>query len=307
MARTLLSLVLLLSLSACGGGGSAAPETSALPIDAAQSHPTYATAWGVQLHLSTMPKSLEPIKGDLGASFVRLDLARDWEIANGWGAFDNALALAKAAKLQMIFILPDIRYTSNPDSIDRPPFNLTAYTSFVRTAVARYAGNHVIWEIINEPNIPTYFGAASVTASDYMSIVQAVVPVVRAGDPGATIITGGTSGVSLRWQSAISGIFPLVDGVGVHPYGETPSGLVSDLEHVATLAGGKPAYVTEFGLATADAAQQLTAQLVAAKGYVPYFSVYEYQDQDPSDNFGLLTFDGRQRPTYPAVKAIFHS
>jgi hypothetical protein len=278
-----------------------------LPVNLSQNHASYKTAWGVELHMSMIPASLAPIKTDLGASFVRVDLARDWVLANGWAADDNVVKLSGQAGLQLMFILPDVRYTKSPFVIDNPPFNVAAYASFVQSAASRYAGRHIIWEMMNEPNIPNAFNAAAVTAADYVSLAQAVIPVIRKADPSGTIVTGGTSGVAMAWQSAIAGIFPLVDGVGVHPYSTTVGNIAQALQGVASMTGAKPVYVTEFGL---QVGQQTTlpAFLSAAKGIVPYFNVYEFQDETPNDQgFGLLTNSGQQRASYAAVRTSFHS
>src|SRR4029079_4860944 len=118
-----------------------------------------------------------------------------------------------------------------------PPSNMADYANFVAAATARYAplGVHH-WEIWNEPNVVQFWHPFPDPAQ-YASMLRAAYTAIKAADPTATVITGGsaTAGPTLdslasngyspyRWLRLLyeGGNRGFFDAVANHPYASFP-------------------------------------------------------------------------------------
>jgi hypothetical protein len=130
---------------------------------------------------------------------------------------------------------------------------------------------HLVWELINEPD----FYVPSMTVQQCIAVDTAAAQAIRAVDPTATIVTGGTSGIdsnhNFEYDIAIGqALAPYVDGVGLHPYGVAPSAFASQAAQIS-LATGKPTWIT-----------------TSSRGETPMFDSYDYQTQSGEPNYGLI-------------------
>jgi hypothetical protein len=207
-------------------------------------------AYGDNLHAAT-PATLAAAFDDavaVNAAWVRHDLAWDDVQPTSstqflWGYFDAIVAAANDRHLK---VLPILAYTPSwagrvpPGTSDKyPPTDPNLFATFAAQAVARYAPHGVhTWEIWNEPNVGGFW-APSADPTGYKNLVSAAVTAMKAVDPTAFIITGGTAPTStsgpnyspIDWTNQLcsNGTFDLVDGVGVHPYSyPVPPGYVAD-------------------------------------------------------------------------------
>src|SRR5581483_11038965 len=80
-----------------------------------------------------------------------------------------------------------------------PPSDLNAYSNFVRTFVAHYAGHFDYVAVENEENSSLYWGG---TAGDYVQLAKAAIDAIHAADPAARITDGGI--VSSVWGTVIA-------------------------------------------------------------------------------------------------------
>jgi hypothetical protein len=101
------------------------------------------------------------------------------------------------------------------------------YLEYVRFIVSHFKGRVKSYEIWNEPDnkIPLQW----IQPNDYINLVRQTVPVIRAEDPNAKIVIGGTTGLGYPDSQAYlfnilnSDIMPSVDVVSWHPfYGDSP-------------------------------------------------------------------------------------
>lgn len=172
----------------------------------------------------------------LGVGWIRFDIG--WEAVQpdspttyDWSAFDRITTAANQRGLSM---LPILNFT--PAWARSPgctwdhcaPANPAQFATFAAAAAARYAplGIHA-WEVWNEPNTGGAW-APSPSVSQYVSVLQATVPAIKAVDRSATVISGGlapsatdaTDISQLDWIAAFAqaGGLALVDAVGYHPY-----------------------------------------------------------------------------------------
>jgi hypothetical protein len=155
--------------------------------------------------------------------------------------------------------------------------DLGAYAQTVGLAARRYAGNGIIWEIYNEPDL-LYGEDVNVGVSRYVALAKPTALAIRANDATAVILTGGTSGRDEGFvfaKAAGKALAPYVDGVSIHPYGIDYNSMGSAVVEVS-LATGKSVYITEWAT---YAGQGLGQAMASAKGLTPIFCVYEYQEQ----------------------------
>jgi hypothetical protein len=169
-----------------------------------------------------------------GAKWLRVDI--NWaQIQNGgptsynWSAID---AVVTGAEARGMSVLGGILYTpywarpsGKPATYAPDP---ALYARFVSAAVSHYAalGVHA-YEIWNEPNSPAFWQPAPSPAA-YAALLKAAYPAVKAADPSATVVTGGTApapsnGTSYSPVDFLQGVYAnggggYFDAVGHHPY-----------------------------------------------------------------------------------------
>jgi hypothetical protein len=137
-----------------------------------------------------------------------------------------------------------------------PPRDLNELNGFVRTAVDRYKGKVQVWEFLNESLFTDYSlpDDMGFTIRDYLGLLRAVVPAIRAADPTARIIggLGAWSDSKETLGSVEAGVLDSVDILDVHHYPEmtAPEGLLHSMGGLQAAmrahGGPKPVWVTEF-------------------------------------------------------------
>jgi hypothetical protein len=169
-----------------------------------------------------------------GAKWLRVNI--NWsQIQNGgpdsyqWNLTD---AVVRGAEARGMSVLGGILYTpywarpsGKPATYAPDP---ALYARFVSAAVSHYAalGVHA-YEIWNEPNSPAFWQPAPSPAA-YAALLKAAYPAVKAADPSATVVTGGTApapsnGTSYSPVDFLQGVYAnggggYFDAVGHHPY-----------------------------------------------------------------------------------------
>jgi polysaccharide biosynthesis protein PslG len=90
------------------------------------------------------------------------------------------------------------------------------FKNFMQTMAARYP-SVAAWQIYNEPNQNTFWLG---TIQQYVATLKAGYAGVKAGNPSAKVITGGTTFNDYDWVRSLydNGGKGWFDGVGVHPY-----------------------------------------------------------------------------------------
>ncbi len=184
-----------------------------------------------------------------GAKWIRFDV--DWNhIQHGgpnvWNWHHATDRLVLNARARGLSIIAGVAYSplwARPSdcpagSTHCLPSNPQDYANFIRAAVERYGANSSnawlrgsisVWEIWNEPNHQP-FAQPKPNLDRYTELLKAAYPAVKQADPGATVITGGTSpapdaqdGSEIHPVTWIKGIYArggrgFFDAVGHHPY-----------------------------------------------------------------------------------------
>ncbi|HZY43543.1 MAG TPA: cellulase family glycosylhydrolase [Anaerolineae bacterium] len=162
-----------------------------------------------------------------------------------WSGFDRVINAASAKGLKVMLSIvtapqwshPNLAATKDdPEAINGPPDDLTAYAKFVGTVVDRYPGQVHAIEIWNEQNIDAEWRTAPqvVSPEKYAEMLKLAYQTIKAKDPNIIVISGALAptgyfvggcteagcddGPYLK-RLVDAGFLPYVDCVGVHANG----------------------------------------------------------------------------------------
>lgn len=208
-----------------------------------------------------------------GASWVRVDVSwamlqprsRDsYDLAWGVPFVDRVLHMATARGLTPLVTLWMTPAWANGGAGDRVlPTDPRDYARAAGWAAKRWANVVPAWEIWNEPNHPSFLRGSDPVA--YTRLLRAAYPAIKAANPAAKVVFGGTSQVDTDWiaKTYAAGAHGFFDVMAAHPYQamadqapETPDdGTRYHFTHLAALHalmaahgdGGTSIWATEFG------------------------------------------------------------
>ena len=301
---------------------------------------------------SIMEESLADLRRDLdlmralGVTRVRLDLS--WARVEGsrgrydWSQPDRVFNEARQRGIDVLAVIgyqPD--WAQRYDASGRPrPVDTAGFVRFAAAAAVRYRTQVGAWEIWNEPNLQRFWVAAP-SAAQYADLVNAVSPVLRAGDPGAPVLVGSMSpandyaGSTVSPMTFLRGIYDRVplanfDAVSVHPYSypAMPTGAeewntffrMNQLRQIMASNGdaGSRIWLTEYGAPTGSSSESVSEQVQASmlvsgirearnRAYAGPIYLYSLRDAgtnagDREDNFGIMTHDWRAKPAHAALR-----
>jgi len=338
MTRHRLPIAMLLAFLAAVSGAHAAPHPS-LPAAGTLD------GLGVNIHFTRpKPGEMEMIAAS-GCKWIRTDIL--WESIekqNGkydFSAYDTLVAALDRFKLHALFVLDyGNRLYSKPG--DAHPYDSQqfrdAYARWVVATVTHYRGRGVLWEIWNEPNLPTFWKPIPSEAA-YTALASTAAKALRnAGlcadnHSGEALIGPACSTFDVSFLEACfkAGLLNYWCAVSVHPYrNRNPETVVDDYRllrtMIATYAPGAaiPIICGEWGYSTADTSMTIDGSTQAsflARGLltniandVPLSIWYDWRDDgnDPKNyeqNFGMVksAYKGNGNPVYdpkPAYAAM---
>ena len=180
-----------------------------------------------------------------------------------WDRWDMIVDVASAAGLQVV---PEVYYTPSwADGVrlsidggpNAPPKSPDYYGDFMHALVERYHDRIHFWELGNEPDYGPR--AWTGTLTQYVQLMlEPGYKAVKEVDSTARVLLAGLAGDTHMNAMYKAGAGPYFDIASVHAYYSAAAGDSTALDHVraAMLAngdGGKPIWLTEFGMATRDA------------------------------------------------------
>ncbi len=94
-----------------------------------------------------------------------------------------------------------------------------AFERYAMTAVQRYQGRGIIWELVNEPNHEAFWEPRP-DVNEYMALARNLLPRLKALDPTGFFAAPSTAGAPPDFLEACfrQGLLALVDGVTIHPH-----------------------------------------------------------------------------------------
>jgi len=194
------------------------------------------------------------------------------------------------------------------------------------------------WQIWNEPNVPVYWPTGP-DAGEYATLLRVVGSAIERSDPRAEIVAAGLPnsrlGVPLaRYVRELyaAGAGASIDTFALHPYAETPAGLLAAVQRTRRLlesvgAGDTPIWVTELGWASGGPESPFTVGSRRQARYVDRvvdrlvttrrrdrirgFVYFNWRDAKPFMNgrdfwglhTGLLDIRGRRKPAFASFRA----
>jgi polysaccharide biosynthesis protein PslG len=153
-----------------------------------------------------------------------------------WGELDNIVNDSSAAGVKLLISVVAAPSWATPDGRNGLPSreHFSDFNYFMGQMAARYRGKVGAYEIWNEQNLAHENGGRVANAGFYMDMLVGASQAIRAGDPGAIIVSGAPSSTETnRSDIAISDITftrqmfadprfrDSVDVVGVHPGGQS--------------------------------------------------------------------------------------
>jgi len=235
MTRLVASAALAMALGGCGSFVRLSAPPSPVGL--------YTTLRSVEVH----PQYGNPAAQLAAAAAMQTNAVRvDYTQEYGEAYYDALFSAASADGLAVMEITPYIH--TNGTFAQQLAYTPAAYAGYVGAEAAKRCGTVpvLMFELYNEPDVPN--SQATLDPTEYIALVQAAAPAIRKACPTAVILTGGTSGLDLYWDSSIAVLAPNVDGYGLHPYGLSSEEMRSAINEVQNAFGTtKPVYFTEFG------------------------------------------------------------
>ncbi|EKD76137.1 MAG: hypothetical protein ACD_43C00214G0001 [uncultured bacterium] len=311
---------------------------------------TISDAFGVNMHLrqritdSDWSTALD-LANEAGVDWSREEFSWDViESTNDQFNFASYDSVIEAYNTHDINVLGLLTYSSswassNPGSTEAEfyPPDLDAWSDYVSTVAAHYAGQIDYWEIWNEPN---YSGFWKGTTDDYVELVETAATAIKTANPNAKIVLGGLSGADTNFLNEVFSSISdksLIDVVAIHPYRvidgdynyapETVldglNSLTTDIYNVKAILNfngrsDTPIWLTEIGWTTADAgvsnrmqAEYLMRLYTIALAIPDVQKVFWYSFNDTSDDesyadaqFGLVEEDYSKKTAFSAYQYI---
>ena len=289
---------------------------------------------GVNIHFTGEPRDLELIaKG--GFKFIRMDFA--------WGAIEREKGIYNFEKsgydaltegclkrgIHPLYILDYSNRLYEESNSIRTVEGREAFAKFAESAVKRYEGKEILWEIWNEPNLKQFWNPQP-SVDDYTALVETTISRIKKAVPSAVVVAPATSGIPMDWLEACfkKGMLDWIDALTVHPYRTpAPETVIKDYEKLRELVKryapeGKdiPIISGEWGysiinwdknhISEEQQAQYLVRMfLINLYQNIPVSIWYDWKDDgvDPNErehHFGTMTNDLNPKKAYLAMKAL---
>lgn len=161
-----------------------------------------------------------------GAKYARFFML--WpEVEPTRGSLDaNALApyLQQFPRLQAAGVQPVVVILGAPawasGSSDQlvPPRDAADFGAFTGLVAARLRGRVAAYEIWNEPDETAFWHGSAPDVARYTALLKAAYPAIKAGDPGAEVVAGPTTGNNYAWVDGLynNGAKGSFDAIAVH-------------------------------------------------------------------------------------------
>lgn len=218
LAQLALALAVLLSLSLVNP----APASAAAPTVrlGAQFHGLWAE-WNDAQRVQALDALVAS-----GATTVRVDVA--WSMIEprrgaydyGWGVplIDKVFNMASQRGLRVLATLWLTPGWANGYRGDKVlPTDVADYGRVAKFAANRWR-NVEAWQVWNEPNLDAFLNPPDPIG--YTRLLRAAYPAIKAGNPNARVVFGGTMYVDTPWikRAYVAGAKPYFDVMAVHPY-----------------------------------------------------------------------------------------
>ena len=171
---------------------------------------------------------------DAGINWARLELW--WGVLEpekgkfDWTFSDKVAQLYRDEKMNGLVLLCYSSAWSGKPPADAEERAL--YANYVYQVVNRYKDTFHVWEIWNEPNIPTFWPEPNV--GDYTLMLKEAYKAAKKADPNCVVLAASTSGPDLDFIKGMYqyGGWDSCDGISIHPYSMSGGPIVQRLDKI---------------------------------------------------------------------------
>jgi len=227
-----------------------------------------------------------------------------------WDKPDKLVQICKDEGINLVVIL-----MGNPTPRDEATRRM--YAEYTYQVVNRYKDYVKIWEIWNEPNIPSFW--KNPDAKLYTELLKAMYTAAKKADPTCTVVAGSSNGPGNDWFDAIynNGGWNYCDGISIHPYAMASNPIEQGLDRelaylnkqIAKL-GKKPIWSTEVGWKGKKGADEEIQATKIIQTYIIHiangFQNMDYFCMDNYDDWGFVmrTSPPETKLAYGSIKLI---
>lgn len=196
----------------------------AAPASAAEKGVETDMTWGT--NGPTRDQTAAGVKS-IGAKWMRVTMTwHDIETQDGQyqnlARYDDAFSRAQNSDAKIIVtVYTAPTWASGTNERESPPLDPADYADFLRFAATRWGDKVDAWEIWNEQNL-TRFWSTGPDARFYARMLKAAYPAVKAVDPTALVVFGGTAYNDYKFLSQayqeVPNLGDYFDVMGTHPY-----------------------------------------------------------------------------------------
>lgn len=214
-----------------------------------------------------------------------------------WDYIDKCVALAEGEGINLIGLLLG---GPQPDTAERRK----VYCEYVNRVVSRYKHHIKVWEIWNEPNIPSFW--QNPNAKLYTQLVKEAYAAAKKEDPTCTVLIGSTSGPGSDWFNGIydNGGWDYCDGISIHPYALAANPIEQGLDKTlrdlkkqfAKFGKPKPIWSTEVGWRAKSGHDERLQAARIIQTYVIHIANGIHMDYFCMDDYDDWGFVKREKP-----------
>jgi len=106
-----------------------------------------------------------------------------------WGALDSAVAVANASGVKVMFsVVAAPSWAAVPNG--NYPKNPSDFANLMSAMASHFKGRVQAYEIWNEENFAREVGPGNINAGNYVELLKAAYPAIKAADPNAIVVSG---------------------------------------------------------------------------------------------------------------------
>ncbi|MDH7481960.1 MAG: glycosyl hydrolase [Armatimonadota bacterium] len=235
-----------------------------------------------------------------------------------WSYYDKVAKFYREHGLNGIVIL----CYSSAWSRNTPPIDdaeRKRFANYVYETVKRYKDTFKVWEIWNEPNIPTFWAKPDVRA--YTLLLKEAYQAAKRADPECTVLAACTSGPGNDFILGIyeNGGWDYCDAISIHPYSMSGGPIAQQFDRILRIlreqlvatGDAKPIWITEMGWTTPDSSMDEPQASYLVQSYIISLAngiekYFWFCLDDWGEKWGIVrNFDPFEpKPSYEAYKRM---
>lgn len=191
----------------------------------------------------------------------------------------------------------------------------SAWRTFVRETVRRYAGRISLYEVWNEPDLISF---ANFSEEEYLRLLELAYREIKTVSPELKVISGGLSGYLPSREELFRRIAesPASDFLAFHGHG-WPEGYLQQIKELKRILKKypKPWYSNETAISSVSCGEYQQAAVLFKKLFMAWengsigYTWYNLREKgtDPTDSehhYGMLTYDFKAKPVYLAFNTL---